>query len=212
MGDCVMAFWGAPVTMPNHAELAVQAAMDITHAMTQINEEHVRRGFPQIRLGIGVNTGTMCVGDMGSFLRRSFTVVGDAVNLASRLEELTKIYAVEILIGQNTKLQAPQFSWQEIDKVSVHGKRQVLEIYTPLGRRIDGASVNAVESAELSLWNLALQAYRVQNWDHSEQYLYRLMDINPKNALYPFYVRRIALLRLHEPGPAWDGTSSFQES
>ena len=212
MGDCVMAFWGAPVTMPNHAELAVQAAMDITHAMTQINEEHVRRGFPQIRLGIGVNTGTMCVGDMGSFLRRSFTVVGDAVNLASRLEELTKIYAVEILIGQNTKLQAPQFSWQEIDKVSVHGKRQVLEIYTPLGRRIDGASVNAVESAELSLWNLALQAYRAQNWDHSEQYLYRLMDINPKNALYPFYVRRIALLRLHEPGPAWDGTSSFQES
>lgn len=212
MGDCVMAFWGAPVTMPNHAELAVQAAMDITQAMTQINEEHVRKGFPQIRLGIGVNTGTMCVGDMGSFLRRSFTVVGDAVNLASRLEELTKIYAVEILIGQNTKLQAPQFSWQEIDKVSVHGKRQVLEIYTPLGRRIDGASVNAVESAELSLWNLALQAYRAQNWDHSEQYLYRLMDINPKNALYPFYVRRIALLRLHEPGPAWDGTSSFQES
>ena len=212
MGDCVMAFWGAPVTMPNHAELAVQAALDITHAMTQINEDHVRKGFPQIRLGIGINTGTMCVGDMGSFLRRSFTVVGDAVNLASRLEELTKIYAVEILIGQNTKQLAPQFSWQEIDKVSVHGKRQVLEIYTPLGRRIDGAPANAVEFAELSLWNLALQAYRAQNWDHSEQYLHRLIDINPKNALYPFYVRRIALLRLHEPGPAWDGTSSFQES
>ena len=212
MGDCVMAFWGAPVTMANHAELAVQAALDITQAMTLINQEHLRKGFPEIRLGIGINTGNMCVGDMGSFLRRSFTVVGDAVNLASRLEELTKIYAVEILTSQNTSLQAPQFIWQEIDKVSVHGKRQVLEIYTPLGQLADGSQALAAKSAELSLWNLALQAYRAQNWDHSEQYLHRLMDISPQNALYPFYARRIALLRLHELGPDWDGTSSFQES
>lgn len=212
MGDCVMAFWGAPVTMPNHAELAVQAALDITHAMSLINSEHVRKGFPEIRLGIGINTGTMCVGDMGSFLRRSFTVVGDAVNLASRLEELTKIYAVEILTSQTTRQLAPEFVWQEIDKVSVHGKRQVLEIYTPIAPLMAGAQMPPDESAELALWNLALKAYRSQDWDHSEQYLHRLMDINKKNALYPFYARRIALLRLHELGPSWDGTSSFQDT
>ena len=209
MGDCVMAFWGAPVAMTNHAELAVQAALDITHAVTRINEEHRAKGFPEIRLGIGINTGNMCVGDMGSFMRRSFTVVGDAVNLASRLEDLTKIYAVEILISQATRQEATGFIWQEIDKVRVDGKRQVLEIYTPLAVSTANTTLLAAIADELTLWNLALIAYRAQDWDQSQKYLQQLMGINVKNTLYAFYARRVALLRLNKFDAAWDGTSDF---
>ncbi len=209
MGDCVMAFWGAPVSMPNHADLAVLAAMDIAHAVLAINQEHRSKGYPEIRLGIGINTGIMCVGDMGSFMRRSFTVVGDAVNLASRLEELTKIYAVEIMVSDTTRQQATQFVWQEIDTVRVDGKKQVLQIYSLMAVHLVESPLSTAVAHELALWNLALQTYRAQAWELCGEHLHQLMDMNPKNKLYPFYVRRIALLRLHPPGPAWDGSSNF---
>jgi adenylate cyclase len=130
MGDCVMAFWGAPVSMPNHAELAVQTALGIAQAVAQINAEHRVKGLPEVKLGIGINTGMMCVGDMGSFMRRSYTVVGDAVNIASRLESLTKHYAVDVLAGNTTKMQTPQHDWQLVDTVILHGKTEALTMYT----------------------------------------------------------------------------------
>jgi adenylate cyclase len=134
MGDCVMAFWGAPVTMANHAELAVLAAIDITKAVKLINQEHRAMGLPVIKLGIGINTGQMCVGDMGSFMRRSYTVVGDAVNIASRLEGLTKKYDVSILTGPNT-VQATlsnthKFNWRELDSVQLAGKHDIFTVFT----------------------------------------------------------------------------------
>jgi adenylate cyclase len=130
MGDCVMAFWGAPVSMPNHAELAVQTALDIAQVVTQINAEHCVKGLPEVKLGIGINTGTMCVGDMGSFMRRSYTVVGDAVNIASRLESLTKHYAVDVLAGATTRMQTPQLDWHLVDTVILNGKTEALSLYT----------------------------------------------------------------------------------
>ena len=130
MGDCVMAFWGAPVSMPNHAQLAVLTALDITHVVKQINAEHRVKGLPEVKLGIGINTGNMCVGDMGSFMRRSYTVVGDAVNIASRLESLTKHYAVDVLTGATTRMQAPQHDWQLVDTVVLHGKTELSSLYT----------------------------------------------------------------------------------
>ncbi len=86
MGDCVMAFWGAPVDTPDHAALAVKTALEMSNAVRKINRRAPRPGLPEIGIGIGLNTGTMCVGDMGSDIRRSYTVIGDAVNLGSRLE------------------------------------------------------------------------------------------------------------------------------
>ena len=130
MGDCVMAFWGAPVSMSNHAELAVQTAMDIAQVVAHINTEHRVKGLPEVKLGIGINTGMMCVGDMGSFMRRNYTVVGDAVNIASRLESLTKSYNVHILCGQSTWTHAPHFDWLMVDTVQLQGKSDLLDIYT----------------------------------------------------------------------------------
>jgi adenylate cyclase len=136
MGDCVMAFWGAPVGMANHAELAVLAAIDITKAIKLINQEHRAMGLPVMKLGIGLNTGQMCVGDMGSFMRRSYTVVGDAVNIASRLEGLTKNYDVPILASAGTVeatfSNPPKFNWREIDKVQLIGKHDIFTIFTPV--------------------------------------------------------------------------------
>jgi adenylate cyclase len=129
MGDCVMAFWGAPVSMPNHAELAVQAALDIAQVVAQINAEHRAKGLPEVKLGIGINTGMMCVGDMGSFMRRSYTVVGDAVNIASRIEGLTKHYAVDLLVGNSTKVRTPQFDWLPVDIVRLEGKTEALALF-----------------------------------------------------------------------------------
>jgi adenylate cyclase len=132
MGDSVMAFWGAPVGMSNHAELAVLTALDITKAIKQINQKHSVNGLPVIKIGIGINTGTMCVGDMGSFMRRSYTVVGDAVNIASRLESLTKKYEISILAGPNTKHSTPQFTWLEVDQVQLAGKHDIFAVFTPI--------------------------------------------------------------------------------
>ncbi len=132
IGDSVMAFWGAPVSMSNHADLAVLAALDIIQAVKLINQEHRAVGLPAIKLGIGINTGIMCVGDMGSFMRRSYTVVGDAVNVASRLEKLTKKYEVSILVGPHTKHCATQFTWRQVDNVQLAGKHDIFTVYTPI--------------------------------------------------------------------------------
>lgn len=131
MGDCVMAFWGAPVSMSNHAEQAVLTALEITKTIKLINQEHRAMGLPVVKLGIGINTGQMCVGDMGSFMRRSYTVVGDAVNVASRLEGLTKEYDVPILVGPNTKTKAPLFAWRQFDEVRLAGKHDTFTAFTP---------------------------------------------------------------------------------
>ena len=130
MGDSVMAFWGAPVGIGNHAELAVATALDIIQTIKQINQEHVAVGLPIIKLGIGINTGQMCVGDMGSFMRRSYTVVGDAVNIASRLESLTKKHNVFMIAGPTTKMYTPRFNWLVLDEVQLEGKNDLLTVFT----------------------------------------------------------------------------------
>lgn len=130
MGDCVMAFWGAPVSMTNHAELAVLTAQDITKTIKLINQEHRAMGLPIIKLGIGINTGQMCVGDMGSFMRRSYTVIGDAVNIAERLESLTKKYELPLLVGLTTMRHTPQYNWREVDQVILDGKIGVTRLFT----------------------------------------------------------------------------------
>ena len=132
MGDCVMAFWGAPVDIPNHAHMAVKTAMEMAGAVRQINEEHSAKGIPEIGIGIGLNTGAMCVGDMGSDIRRAYTVIGDSVNLGSRLEGLSKIYGVDIVVSESTRKLAPDFAWQELDRVRVKGKEQAVSIFWPL--------------------------------------------------------------------------------
>jgi len=207
MGDCVMAFWGAPVETAEHAHLAVKSAMEMAHAVREINAEHRANGLPEIGIGIGLNTGTMCVGDMGSNIRRSYTVIGDAVNLGSRLEGLSKVYGVDIVVSESTKKLAPEFAWQELDKVRVKGKEQAVSIHWPMAplERI-GSEV----ADEGKTWATFLRAYRAQNWDQADVLLINLMRMNAKKYLYQLYAERVASMRLLPFDPTWDGATNFE--
>ncbi len=207
MGDCVMAFWGAPVETAEHAHLAVKSALEMANAVREINAEHRAQGLPEIGIGIGLNTGTMCVGDMGSNIRRSYTVIGDAVNLGSRLEGLSKVYGVDIVVNESTKKLASNFAWQELDKVRVKGKEQAVSIYWPMAplERMDADAVN-----EAKTWASFLRAYRAQNWDQADVLLINLMRMNAKKYLYQLYSERVASMRLLPFDPAWDGATNFE--
>jgi len=207
MGDCVMAFWGAPVDLPNHAHLSVKTAMEMANAVRKINEEHRAKGILEIGVGIGLNTGTMCVGDMGSEDRKAYTVIGDSVNLGSRLEGLSKVYGVDIVVSETTRKLAPEFAWQELDRVRVKGKEQAVAIFWPL------APMDRLEKShqdELRTWAAFLKAYRAQDWDKCDVELLNLQRMNPKKYLYELYTERVASMRLLPFDPEWDGATNFE--
>ena len=207
MGDCVMAFWGAPVETPDHAHFAVKCALEMAGAVRRINEEHRAKGIVEIGVGVGLNTGVMCVGDMGSAVRRSYTVIGDAVNLGSRLEGLSKVYRVDIVASETTRRLATGFAWQELDRVRVKGKEQSVAIYWPAAPadRLDPAA-----QEELRIWTAFLKAYRTQDWDQCDVLLLNLQRMNPKKYLYELYAERVASRRGLPFDADWDGTSRFE--
>ncbi len=207
MGDCVMAFWGAPVDMPDHAAQAVGAALDMTAAIEALNREHARQGLPAIGIGIGLNTGAMCVGDMGSDVRRSYTVIGDAVNLGARLEGLCPVYGVEVIASDATRAQAPGVVWQALDRVRVKGKAASVSVFTPLAHQASDLSPAQIE--ELRLWEQALQAWRAQDWPPCEGALAQLQRLNEEKVLYRLVSQRVAIRKALPFDSEWDGTTTF---
>ena len=207
MGDCVMAFWGAPVELPNHAHLSVKAAMEMAGAVRKLNEEHRARGIPEIGIGIGLNTGVMCVGDMGSDIRRAYTVIGDSVNLGSRLEGLSKVYGVDIVVSETTRKLAPEFAWQELDKVRVKGKAQAVAIFWPVAL---AEGLEKPVADELKTWTAFLKTYRAQDWDQCDVMMLNLQRMNAKKYLYELYSERVASMRMLPFDPEWDGATNFE--
>ncbi len=207
IGDAIMAFWGAPVADADHARQAVVSAMAMQAELDKLREQMRARGWPDIRIGVGVNTGQMSVGDMGSRLRKAYTVMGDAVNLSSRLEGLTRVYGVGILVGPNTRHAVKDILFREIDRVRVKGKDEPVDIYEPLG--IDG-QVEQKVVAEAEQWHRALGAYRAQNWDEAEAELAKAQQLSPQCKLYQLYAERIQQCRIEPPGANWDGVTTFK--
>ncbi len=208
MGDCIMAFWGAPIKDENHARHGVQSAFEMLKAMEVLNSEFIKKGWPPIKVGIGLNSGRVSVGNMGSEIRLAYTVMGDAVNLASRLEGITKEYGAAIIIGHETRLQLPDVIAREVDKVRVKGKDIPVQIYEPLG--FEG-TVSEEHLAALALFENALNAYRTQAWDSAQTQFEHLLTHYPDTGevLYPLYLERIAHLRDNPPGAQWDGSFTF---
>jgi adenylate cyclase len=206
IGDAVMAFWGAPVAFPDHASRAVATSLQMQASAARLNEDFLKRGWPELKIGIGVNTGQMHVGDMGSAIRRAYTVMGDAVNLGSRLEGITKVYGVGIAVGEATRLAAPEFVYRELDLVRVKGKNEPVAIFEPLGKPGD---LPAEVLDELRAWDEALGLVRLQNWDAAQQRIERLREAHPARSLYALYLERIAIWRAQPPGEGWDGVTRF---
>jgi len=207
IGDAIMAFWGAPVNDPAHARNALLAALDMQKAADALNEKFKAKGWPLFKIGIGVNSGTMRVGDMGSQIRRAYTVMGDAVNLGSRLEGITKEYSVDIIAGEATKEAVPDVVFRELDRVRVKGKDEAVAIYEPLGLQ---GQVGKPKLEEAKLYAQFLRLYRAQDWDQAELQLFNLQKLVPDNKLYSAtFVERISFLRANPPGKGWDGAFTF---
>jgi len=207
IGDAIMAFWGAPVADAEHARNAVLAALDMQKEAKSLNAKFKARNWPTFKIGIGVNSGVMRVGDMGSKIRKAYTVMGDAVNLGSRLEGITKQYGADIIIGEATKALISGFVCREIDRVRVKGKDEPVAIYQPLG--LEG-EVDQAKIDEIKLWNQALIYYREQKWDEAELQLLNLKKIAADAGLYDEFLERIAHLRREPPGDGWDGVWKFE--
>lgn len=207
IGDAIMAFWGAPVDDPHHARHALLTAIEMQAALIELNKTLVAKGWPSLAIGVGVNTGQMTVGDMGSPVRKSYTVMGDAVNLGSRLEGITKEYGVGIIVGEQTRAALRhEFVFRELDRVRVKGKDEAISIYEPIG--LEG-SIAADMLEELKLWNQFLRQYRSQDWDQAELSLMNLQRMAPRY-LYEKYAEAVAAYRAAPPGADWDGVTVFK--
>jgi len=208
IGDAIMAFWGAPVEDPQHARNGVLAAIEMQRECEVLNKKFAERGWPTCKIGVGLNSGTVRVGDMGSQVRRAYTAMGDAVNVASRLEGRTKGYGVGILVGEQTRNLVKDVMFREVDRVKVKGKDEAVTIYEPLGLE---SEIDRKLQDEMKLWNQTLRAYRSQQWDQVEVNLINLQRMNPGCGLYEVYAERVAEMRRAPPPPNWDGVTAFDE-
>lgn len=207
MGDAVMAFWAAPLADPQHALHALCAAMNMIQRIHELNVEFAARDWPQINIGIGINTGAMNVGNKGSQFRVDYTVLGDAVNLGARLEKLTKFYGVEIIVGENTRHAVAEFEFRELDRVRVKGRDRPVTIYEPLGQK---DSISESDRANLEHYHLALRYFCERQWDEAERELDVLTRADPQRKIYQIYRDRINHYREHPPSDDWDGSYSHE--
>ena len=207
IGDAIMAFWGAPLNDAEHAMHGVEAALAMQKRIRGLDTDFAKRGWPALHIGVGLNCGQMNVGDMGSKFRRAYTVMGDAVNLASRLEGLTKEYGVGILVSENIVKAVQGFVYREVDKVQVKGRNEGVAVFEPMGKV---GEVDEGVAEEAYLFEKVLGHYRAQRWDPAEQLLAELASASPETKLYKLYRERIFQFRYNSPGANWNGVWVFK--
>ncbi|MDH3232768.1 MAG: adenylate/guanylate cyclase domain-containing protein [Alphaproteobacteria bacterium] len=211
MGDAIMAFWNAPIDDPAHARNAARAALAMIDALKRLNTEWMaaadgdNRTFRPVRVGIGINTGIACVGNLGSEMRFDYSVIGDEVNLASRLEGQCKTYAVDIIAGEKTADAIGDFALLEIDRIRVIGRQAPARIFTLLG---DAAMAASADFKGLAAAHGAfLAAYRAGNWATALKHLRDARDRGGPalEGLYDVFEIRVAGFRANPPPSDWDG-------
>ena len=198
MGDAIMAFWNAPLDVENHAAVACQAALDMLSRLDELNKEWQAQGLPEVRVGVGLHTGLVTVGNMGSSQRFDYTVMGDNVNLASRLEGLCKPYGTTTVVSEDIRIQVPQGTFLPLDKVIVKGKSEPVDVY----ELITLVEPTTEQLAEIKAVTQAIEAYREQNWDAAEK---SLKDVKQHDQLVALYQERIDQYRQTPPAKDWNG-------
>ncbi|MFN3581205.1 MAG: CHASE2 domain-containing protein, partial [Pseudomonas sp.] len=207
IGDAVMAFWGAPLNDPEHARHALQAALAMLEALPGINQALQAEGLPSLSIGVGLSAGQMSVGNMGSSFRVAYTVMGDTVNLGSRLEGLTKYYGVQLLVSESVSQQASDYVYREVDRVRVKGKAKPVGVFQPMGM---ATALSNEDLAWLEKYQVALQAYRQQQWQAAAAGFAECLAQRPEDKVSGLYQQRIKHLS-ETPLPAdWDGVFDHQ--
>lgn len=204
IGDAIMAFWGAPVSMEDHAVKACKCVIDMQTRLVEMNEQWKLQDKPQADVRFGINTGDMIVGNMGSQNRFNYTVMGDSVNLAARLEPANKLYGTSILISEFTReLVADYFITRELDRLKVKGKQHPIAVYELIGEKIPSLEQH---------WNPILEAYRKgtfsyynQDWDSALSAFNNVLVLRPEDGPSLTHIKRINHYKSSPPPENWNG-------
>ncbi len=204
IGDAIMAFWGAPTAQQDHAYRACSTALgmvDLLHS--SLHPKWEMEGKEKLRIGIGLNTGPMVVGFVGSESIKNYTLIGDAVNLGSRLEGTTKEYHVEIIIAESTYQRVKEdMLCRELDLIKVKGKNEPIRIYELVDHRLKGAGTKEMK---VKAFEEGLALYRNQRWDEAIQRFKNCLELDPKDGPAQIFTERCNLMKKHHTPPDWDG-------
>ena len=207
MGDAVMAFFGAPVYFSDHPVKAAQTALDMLDALNRLKENREVRGIGDLDVGIGINTDEVTVGNLGSDEFMDYTVIGDPVNLASRLEGLNKVYGTKIILSEFTAAKLDErFLLRELDTVRVKGKGDAVTLFELMGYR-DKAEDKIVEMK--GIFESGLAEYRKKEWDSACQAFEKVLQLRPDDPPSKLYLARIEEFRKSPPADDWDGVTAF---
>ncbi|MDA1370433.1 MAG: adenylate/guanylate cyclase domain-containing protein [Proteobacteria bacterium] len=199
-GDAVMALFGAPVQSENDAPNAMQAALEIIRALEKMDSS--------LGACVGINTGLVVAGNLGSSSRLNYSVIGDAVNLAARLESLTRLYNVPNIVSEESMQHAPQYAYREIDEVRVAGKRQSVKMFELMGRREE---LHAAQLEEIDRFQAALALYRQKNWKAANEEFSALQQACENKLLCQVFLDRIAFFEVNPPAADWQGVFTFDK-
>jgi len=202
MGDAIMAIYGAPLDLPDHASKACRSALEMMRELEKLNKKWLAEGKKPVDIGIGINTGPMMVGNMGSEQRFDFTVMGDSVNLGSRLEGANKNYKTNVIISEYTYEKVKgEFLCMELDSVRVQGKREPVKIYSLLGFN----DLPKTQHQTAARFNRGITLYKAQQWDDAIHVFEEIQAVEPNLYAAQVYIERCLDLKKNPLPPEWDG-------
>jgi adenylate cyclase len=207
MGDAIMAFFGAPRELDDHPRKAAETALAMIRRLEELKAEGGERGIDRLQVGIGLNTGQVTVGNLGSQSFMDYTVIGDTVNLGARLESLNKVYGTSIIVSEFTANRiGTSFLLRELDLVRVKGKTETVTIFELIGLKDDA---DEVRMKLLDVFASGMGQYRNREWDQAEETFHQLLGLFPGDGPSQLYLERIKALKREPPSSEWECVTVF---